>query len=174
MDSIITSFKTILLSVKRNNINMNCSRLWVSLYLYSGSNHVHGVGEGGGCSCSHRSRHGLQEEVWTVRWSQSGELLWRERERERERENFTVTVHVQWNSGGGAFLIHTNSGVPCSNLHTHIIHWRLHYYAIQYTIQYNRLYTMQYTVHNMLYNSTQRTHDKTTDLHKFKHCVCET
>lgn len=141
---------------------MNSSRLWVSLYLYSGSDHVHGVGEGGGCSCSHRSGHGLQEEVRTVHWSQSGQLLCKE----RERQDFTVTVHVQRNSGGGAFLIHTNSGVPCTNLHTYIKHLKTLLLCNVIDNIRNTLYNpLHYTQCNIQYtqyaiqHSTQRTHE---------------
>ncbi len=143
---------------------MNSSRLWVSLYLYSGSDHVHGVSEGGGCSCSHRSCHGLQEEVWTVCWSQSGELLWRERERTLlllYMYNETLEEVSSW---------YIQIVVYHVQICTHIL------YTKDCNIIYNThntLYNTQYTVHNMLYNSTQRTHNIRQQMCIYVDILCE-
>lgn len=46
-----------------------------SVYLYSCSNNIHGVGDGGGGCCCHWSCQSLQNQMGTLTWCQQGQLL---------------------------------------------------------------------------------------------------
>lgn len=48
---------------------------WLSVYLYSCSNHIHGVGDGGGCCCCHWSCQSLQNQMGALTRRQQGQLL---------------------------------------------------------------------------------------------------
>lgn len=45
-------------------------------YLYSGSDHIHGIGEDGSSGCSQRPRDGLKDNVRALLWAEGRELLW--------------------------------------------------------------------------------------------------
>lgn len=59
----------------RRHLNMQECELRLNSHLDSGSNNIHGVGNGGGCCCCHWSCQGLQNQMGALAWCQQGQLL---------------------------------------------------------------------------------------------------